>query len=260
MYKDVKKDAWYAQDLKKAAEYGLMMGIGDGRFAPERTMTRAEQAVVAVRVYEAANPKFVKAIKGILPAMVQVENNDRGSLGSGTIIHEDGYVLTNCHVIAGANNVGFRSPDKVFGGANYAMGPVLVYDEVADLAICKIQLSAKFKIAKLRLGKMIQSTRVLAIGSPLGLIRSVTDGIVSAYRMRDRIELIQTDAAINPGNSGGALVNIDGEVVGVPTLKMVGEAVDNIGFAVSTQNVKDFILDNVASGKLPQELDSIFNV
>ena len=253
MYKDVKPDAWYAESLKKASEYGLMMGVGEGLFAPDRTTTRAEQAVVAVRIYEASNPRFVKAIKGVLPAIVQVENGTRGSLGSGTIIHEDGYVLTNEHVIREATNVGFRSPDNVFGGANYAMGPVLAFDASKDLAICKIQLPTKFPVAKVSFEKPPKTTRVLAIGSPLGLIRSVSDGIISAYRTRNGVNYIQTDTAINPGNSGGALVDIDGTLIGVPTLKYVGEAIDNLGLCVVNEEVRKFILDN----NLPEELKKV---
>jgi S1-C subfamily serine protease len=281
MFKDVSKDRWSAKDIQDAARYGLMMGTAPDMFSPTASVTREQLAAVAVRLYRRTNEDFVEVIDDVLPSVVQVENWQLGGLGSGTIIHPDGYVLTNCHVISRevrgektgevirtdfADTVGFRSPDQIFDGSTYAEGPVLAYDVDLDLAICKIGLSyAGYKSLPLHAitsSSFKQSQKVLAIGSPLGLIRSVSEGVVSAVRRGPLGKYtaaiyIQTDAAINPGNSGGALVDLNANLIGVPSLKLSSVGVEGLGFAVGVGTVRDFIQSKVEEGKLPSILTTI---
>lgn len=261
MFKDVPKDEWYAKYVEKAAKYGILNGVAPGKFEPNRGLTRAEFAAAAVRLYEATNEDFVEIINQVLPAVVQVENYEHGSQGSGTIIHQDGYVLTNAHVVTGTDDqgnvivpnwVGFRSPDRIFHGADYAEGIILAYDTDKDLAICHIKTQGPFPVLPIYRQELpVESTRVIVVGSPLGLIRSVSEGIVSGYRILNGLKLIQTEAEINPGNSGGAMVNLQGELLGVPSLKMMAAGIEGLGFAIIPDEIRAFIKSYVDAGKLP---------
>jgi S1-C subfamily serine protease len=275
MFKDVDKNKWYAKDVEEAAKLGLMMGTGKDKFEPEKTLTRAELAAVAVRLYKATNEDFVEVIESVLPSVVQIENNLAGSLGSGTFIHPEGFILTNAHVVTKVerdeegnitdvkvpNMVGIRSPEKVIAGTTYAMGPVLAYDIEKDLAIVKPQMGEErndYPAIKISSYTPVQSEKVLAIGSPLGLIRSVAEGVVSAYRRMSENWYIQTEAEINPGNSGGCLVNLRGEMIGVPSMKLVSVAVEGLNFAIAMPTVEEFIKEQVRKGKLPGKLLEVF--
>jgi N-acetylmuramoyl-L-alanine amidase len=260
MFLDVEKKKWYAGVVEEAARLGLMAGTGNGKFSPDQPMTRAELAAVAVRLYKATNEDFVEVIHKVLPSVVQVENFELGGLGSGTIIREDGLVLTNAHVVMGekeirdskgnvidkiktqAKTVGFRTTELPW---SYAEGPVLSVDEKYDLALCQIELKEKFPA--LPFGKfesVKKAQKVMAIGSPLGMIGSVTEGVVSAIREDLRTSgdiYIQTEAEINPGNSGGTLVNLDGELIGVPSCKLSGVGIEGLNFAIGLPTVERFL-------------------
>ncbi len=156
-------------------------------------------------------------------------------LGSGVVVSSDGYILTNNHVIAGADEINVR-----FIGGETRSAEVVGTDPKTDIAVLKVDADDLPHIAlgdseKLRVGEM-----VLAIGSPLSpnLAHSVTSGIVSAkgrsnVGLADYEDFIQTDAAINPGNSGGALINLDGELIGINTaIASRSGGYQGIGFAV----------------------------
>ncbi len=160
------------------------------------------------------------------------------SLGSGFVIHEAGYIVTNAHVVAQATDIRVSFAD----GSSYEAQPV-ASDPQHDLAVLRIRSPQPLK--PIRLGKpgdiMIGET-VVAIGNPLGLQNTVTAGIVSAInrtlhfqRDLDYTHLIQTDAAINPGNSGGPLLNVNAELIGVNTA-IRGDA-QNVGFAIPVERV-----------------------
>lgn len=264
MFKDVDPKKWYAGVVEEAAKLGLMVGTAPGIFEPDKPTTRAELAAIAVRLYKATNEDFVEVIHKVLPSVVQVENFELGGLGSGTIIHPAGYVLTNHHVVnrttqeegqdpvtTVAKTVGFRTTELPWG---YAEGPVVAVDAERDLALCKIQLSETFPA--LLFGdfrKVTQAQKVMVIGSPLGLIQSVSEGVVSGFRtFNGQGPYIQTEAEINPGNSGGALVNLDGALIGVPSMKLVGTGIEGLGFAIGLPMVKDFLRE-----KAPEILNEI---
>jgi serine protease Do len=102
-----------------------------------------------------------------------------------------------------------------------------------------------------------RAEKVLAVGSPLGLIGSVAEGIVSAIRKEKNRVLIQTEAEINPGNSGGALVNLRGQLVGINVQKYVGIGIEGLNFSVSPETVREFIREGVEAGKLPGNLAGV---
>ena len=176
----------------------------------------------------------------IIPFKVPIPFKSEGfSLGSGFIINEQGYILTNAHVIHNATDIrvvlseGKREyPAKIVGA-----------DRITDTALIRIEPDHLLTVLplgdsdRLRIGEM-----VMAIGNPLGLRHSVTSGIISATErispeLNERlVDFIQTDSAINPGNSGGPLVNLHGEVVGINTA--VVTKAHSIGFAIPINTVK----------------------
>jgi serine protease Do len=148
-----------------------------------------------------------------LPPVVP-RSHEKQSLGSGFIISEDGYILTNAHVVSSADGIMVRLTDKRELNAR-----VIGIDKRTDVALLKIEANGLPKVSQgdpklLKVGEW-----VLAIGSPFGFDNSVTAGIVSAkgrsLPQENFVPFIQTDAAINPGNSGGPLFNLKGEVIGI---------------------------------------------
>ncbi|HEX7622928.1 MAG TPA: trypsin-like peptidase domain-containing protein, partial [Anaeromyxobacteraceae bacterium] len=172
------------------------------------------------------------------------------SLGSGFIINEDGYILTNNHVVKDATDIKVRLADGRELGAK-----VVGKDAASDVALLKL-VEMKGKLPTVALGDsdaLEQGDYVLAIGSPLGFRESVTFGIVSA---KDRSltggpfdDFLQTDAAINQGNSGGPLFNIKGEVVGINTAIISPQIGSGIGFAVPINMAKQ-IVPQLLAGKV----------
>ena len=173
-----------------------------------------------------------------------------GSLGSGVIVRADGVIITNAHVIKGAQQITVVTTDRREYEAT-----VLLRDPRTDLAVLRIK--AKFKLPALAFGdadELEVGDLVLAIGNPFGVGQTVTSGIVSAVSrtsvgITDYRSFIQTDAAINPGNSGGALVSLDGRLVGINTAiySKSGGSV-GIGFAIPSNMVKA-VLRSALTGK-----------
>ncbi len=155
--------------------------------------------------------------------------------GSGVIIAKEGYIITNNHVIDGADNVMVRTND----GTEYK-AEVIGSDSSSDIAVLKIDAGDK-ELTVATVGdsdSLIVGETVVAIGNPLGeLGGSVTDGIISALDREIEIDgetmtLLQHNAAVNPGNSGGALFNARGELIGIVNAKSSGEDIEGIGFAI----------------------------
>ena len=186
------------------------------------------------------------------PQPRQFQRRQQG-MGSGVAVDPRGYILTNEHVVRGADEltVTFQSPSL----KKYS-GKVVGADPRSDLAVIKIEASAAVPFAalgdsdKVRIGDW-----AIAIGSPFGLEQTVTVGVISAMRQSLNIEgvaysgLLQTDAAINRGNSGGPLVNIRGEVVGINTAIYAPTGVfAGIGFAIPSNRVKDIMDQLIEKG------------
>ena len=172
-------------------------------------------------------------------------------LGSGVIVSADGYILTNNHVVEGADEI-----DVTLNDSRHARGKVIGTDPDTDLAVLKIELD-KLPVIVLGNSDALQvGDQVLAIGNPFGVGQTVTSGIVSALG-RNQLGIntfenfIQTDAAINPGNSGGALIDVNGNLEGINTAiySRSGGSM-GIGFAIPVSTAKQVLEDIVKAGKV----------
>lgn len=202
---------------------------------------------------------FVSVVAKVRPEVVEVTSTSQGttSLGSGVIYDRNGDIVTNAHVVGTATNfqvtfsTGRTTSAKLVGA--YTGG---------DLAVIKVAEAANLQPAILGDSKALQiGDIVLAIGNPLGFASSVTEGIVS-FNGRSVAEsntvtlpsTVQTSAPINPGNSGGALVDLNGDVIGIPTLaatdQQQGGAASGIGFAIPSDTVKLIVPQLIATGKV----------
>ena len=177
------------------------------------------------------------------------ELQEQGS-GSGIIISEDGYIVTNQHVIDGATEI-----SVILNTGDEYVATLVGADSKSDLAVLKID---KTGLPAATLGDSDQlqvGELAVAIGNPLGqeFAGTVTQGVISALNRTMTVDnkvynLIQTDAAINPGNSGGALVNKYGEVIGINTIKLSSTEVEGIGFAIAMSEAKPIIDDLIENG------------
>lgn len=179
----------------------------------------------------------------VSPSIVQIaayEDNSKGSTGSGIILSEDGYILTNAHVVNQYSNFEV----ELYGNEKTYKADLIGYDSKSDLAVVHIDAEGLVPAVIGDSDELNVGEEVVAIGNPAGLTSSVTSGIVSALDRQIRsgstgfyMECIQTDAAISPGNSGGALVNMYGQVVGVTSSKYASAYYDatyeGLGFAIS---------------------------
>jgi serine protease Do len=169
-----------------------------------------------------------------------------GGLGSGFFLTEEGYLITNFHVIEGETQIGVEVYHQGGGQLErkvYKQVKIVAMNKFADLALLKIDDPGAPRFVKVNLADpdgLSVGERVFAIGSPLGLERTVTEGIISTKTRQVQGELyLQTTAQINPGNSGGPLFNLRGEVVGVTNMKLVfGEG---LGFAIPVDQVHYFL-------------------
>ena len=210
---------------------------------------QASSAIVGVVNYQNGGNPFVQ----------EVESTESGT-GSGVIYKIEGdyaYIVTNNHVIEGAQKI-----DVALENGETVAAELIGQDALTDLAVLKID--AKYADYALPFGDsdaLRTGDSVVAIGNPLGLDFSgtVTKGIVSAKNRSINVntsagewalDVIQTDAAINPGNSGGALLNSDGEVIGINSLKIATNGVEGIGFAIPSNDVVPLVEEMVKNGKV----------
>ena len=173
--------------------------------------------------------------------------------GSGIIISEDGYILTNNHVVSSnsSDNNFYQVSEAskltvtLFNDTTEYEAKIVGKDEQTDLAVIKIDKTNLPKAEFADSDSIKVGEFAMAVGNPIGMQSSVTSGIVSAVNREvtdssgKKFILIQTDAAINAGNSGGALVNSEGKVIGVNTLKMAGNGIEGMGFAIPINSTTD---------------------
>ena len=180
------------------------------------------------------------------------EPQSNSSLGSGVIVSPEGYILTNHHVVEAADQI-----EVALADGRKAKAHVIGSDPETDLAVIKIELPGKLPAITLGHSERAQvGDMVLAIGNPFGVGQTVTMGIISALK-RDHLGLstfenfIQTDAAINPGNSGGALVDVDGNLIGINSAiySQNGGSL-GIGFAIPVSTVKKTMEQIIQSGSV----------
>jgi serine protease Do len=200
-------------------------------------------------IYQAAStPPPIKDVRDLIAqlgeAVVQVSTP--GGLGSGFIINPDGFLITNFHVIEGETQISvevYRQNDGQLERTTYQDVAIIAINKFADIALLKIEDKGAPRFSRVLLGDSEQlavGESVFAIGSPLGLERTVTQGIVSTKtRELDGDLYLQTTAQINPGNSGGPLFNLRGEVVGITNMKIVSG--EGLGFAIPISAVKYFL-------------------
>ena len=177
-------------------------------------------------------------------AVVQVRTP--GGLGSGFFINDEGFLMTNFHVIEGETQISievYHQQNGQLERKTYKQVRIVAMNKFADLALLKIEDKDARKFKFIQVGSadaLAVGERVFAIGSPLGLERTVTEGILSTKTRQMGGDLyLQTTAQINPGNSGGPLFNLNGEVVGVTNMKITfGEG---LGFAIPSETVKYFL-------------------
>ena len=213
---------------------------------PSKFDTKSE-ALSATEAYNKVAPAAVVVSTKSVTQGYFMHTQEVEGIGSGFIINEEGYILTNYHVIQGAQEISVTLSNDVTTTAQ-----VVNYDENQDVAMIKITDESVEIPATVELGDsdaLQPGEEVIAIGTPLSteLSSTVTKGIISATSRSVAVEsgvtmnLIQTDAAINAGNSGGPLVNTKGEVVGINSSKISGEAVEGIGFSIPINDIKDKI-------------------
>jgi Do/DeqQ family serine protease len=195
------------------------------------------------------NPLFRDFFGADLPTGPQ-KRVERGT-GSGFIINSNGEILTNAHVVEGADTVNVTIKD----GRSF-VGKVMGTDPVTDVAIVKIQASNLPTVTLGNSEELKPGEWAIAIGNPLGLDNTVTKGIISATGRTSsqvgvpdkRVQFIQTDAAINPGNSGGPLLNASGQVIGMNTAIIQGA--QGLGFAIPINTAKRIADQLIAHGKV----------
>lgn len=247
---------------------GLFAGWEYGRGTSTPTATKSGQLqtgtspAATVPALTNNNLEAVReaVIARVRPAVVEVKvtTSSGGALGSGVVIDKRGYIVTNNHVVDGAQSVsvvlydGTEIPAQIAGT-----------DPADDLAVVKITPPASgLTVATLGDSSSLQVGQdVLAIGNPLGITQTVTNGIISALGRSVNEQngavipnAIQTDAPINPGNSGGALVDMQGNLIGIPTLSAIdpefNTPANGVGFAIPSNRVQFIATQIIQSGKV----------
>jgi putative serine protease PepD len=203
----------------------------------------------------ALQQQFVKVVKQVGPSVVLIQTSQ--GLGSGVVLDATGNVVTNDHVVQASS--GFR---VTLADGKQSQAQLVGTFPADDLAVLHVDAAGLHPAAFADSSSLQVGDVALAIGNPLGLQSSVTEGIVSALGRTVNEDngvalpnVIQTSAAINPGNSGGALVDLQGQVIGIPTLaatdpQLGGSAAPGIGFAIPSNTVRDIAAQLISQGKV----------
>jgi len=242
---------------KPAAEKSVVAKPAHTEAAPN-TPNKPESNV---KISDARNTPAVRVARNVGPAVVGITNKaiardffdrtfETEGVGSGVIFKNDGYIITNNHVIAGAKEIIVSLSD-----GNTVNGTLIGTDEMTDIAVVKVD-AKDLPVAELgNSDEVVVGEPAIAIGNPMGLEfqGSVTVGVISALNrtldLNDRrVKLFQTDAPISPGNSGGALVNADGEVIGINSIKLATNGVEGMGFAIPINTVKAIVAELMDKG------------
>jgi S1-C subfamily serine protease len=214
---------------------------------------------------QAVQDQFVQVVKKVGPSVVLIQTSQ--GLGSGVVFDTKGDIVTNNHVVAGSSSFQVVMAD----GKRYTAQLAGAFP-ADDLAVLRITASGLQPATFADSTKLAVGDLALAIGNPLGLQSSVTEGIVSALGRTVNEDngvalpnVIQTSAAINPGNSGGALVNLQGEVIGIPTLaatdpQLGGGAAPGIGFAIPSNIVRNIATQLAGQGKVTNSRRAVLGV
>lgn len=212
-----------------------------------RVVQRVGPAVVRIDSTRTVDTSSDSLLGGQPPTTERVQ---RG-IGSGFITSNDGLIFTNAHVVANADNVAVILKD----GRRF-QGNVVGVDRVTDVAVVKIKVTGLPTVSLGNSDNLLTGQWAIAIGNPLGLDNTVTQGIISATQRStadlgvptERVDFIQTDAAINPGNSGGPLLNAAGEVIGMNTAIIQGA--QGLGFAIPINTARRITNELIAKGRV----------
>jgi putative serine protease PepD len=243
--------------MKKLVAVALVVVALAGAFVVGRGLGRGARDAAPLAPPAAASAvqnAFIRVVNAVSPSVVQIETP--AGLGSGIVFDRQGDIVTNAHVVGTATKF-----TVTFSDGHQASGTLVGKFLQGDIAVVKVPAGgyrpAVFAdSAKLRVGQL-----AFAVGNPLGFRSSVTQGIVSALNRTvpegngvTLPNVIQTSAPINPGNSGGALVDLQGRVIGIPTLGVsdpqLGGAAAGIGFAIPSNTAKDYARQLIRSGKV----------
>lgn len=250
--------------------YTIMVGRGKGWFTNifkgkqniEFTLPIAETPQQDEKYYNDDGTYTASGLaKSVLPSVVQINVYSQNALaatsqGSGIIMSEDGYIITNAHVV---DSESYGITVKLSDGKEYS-AKIVGSDASTDIAVLKISAKGLTPAQFADSDKCELGDDVIAIGSPAGYENTVTKGIISGLDRQIRAEnsatamtCIQIDAAINPGNSGGPLFNMWGQVIGITSSKLVSSSYDNIGFAITINSAKPVIEQLIEYGYIPDK-------
>jgi len=248
----LRRHAWWLAALAGAAVAGgvvaaVSLGGGSSSSKPKTTQAHLRPAAAALAFQSA----ITAVVHRLSPSVVQIQSPQ--GLGSGVVFDTNGDVVTNNHVVAA------RGPFTVTAGAHTYKASLVGRFAPDDVAVVRVAGAHLTPAAFADSSALQVGDIAIAIGNPLGLRSSVTDGIVSAFRQGvsegNGVALplvIQTSAAINPGNSGGALADLEGRVIGIPTLAAtdpeLGGSAPGIGFAIPSNLVRDLATQIIRHG------------
>ncbi|MCY9661624.1 trypsin-like peptidase domain-containing protein [Paenibacillus chondroitinus] len=245
---------WQTKELDgevyvKASDVVKTLG-GSGDYRAEANDFSYTSASRITEVVKKVSPSIVGIIgKPMSGSQASSDNRFNLAHGTGIIVQSDGLIVTNAHVVEDMKQIIVVTSD----GKQYA-GKTIHLDEESDLAVVQIDAkdlpAATFaKSSNVEVGEL-----VVAIGTPItfALRNSVTYGVISGTdrSLHSTYRLLQTDAAINPGNSGGALVNLQGEVIGINSLKLSAAGIDGLGFAIPSDTVQYILNQFIKYGKV----------
>lgn len=263
----VRKSALAALGIVLAAEIAMMVREeGKGEARAESVYAQGEY----VKTLEGIQSPFADVVDVVMPCVVGVSNRARTysiisgqtdvieqATGSGVMITTQGHVVTNYHVIEGANDV------QVLSNGQYLQAEIVGYDELTDLAVLRVTEDVNLPAVKMGdISQVRVGDWAIVIGNPLGkqFADTVTIGVVSALNRElegtSIVKMMQTDAAINSGNSGGGLFNTKGELIGIPSLKYSSNGVrdaasiEGIAMAIPVDVVKPIVESLIQFGKV----------
>jgi S1-C subfamily serine protease len=236
---------WAEKVISRMLRRNMIAGYEDGTFRPDKQITRAEVAAMLDKYYTA---KW-DLVKKLTPKVVTIiaKKGTANSLGSGVILDKQGHVATNVHVIIAG--IEPASDIKVYFDKAPDIGfpaQVKYGDFAQDIAILKVDGVPQSWLSPVIFAEEVNWLEdIICIGAPLGYKNTATMGIVSyEERVISNTRWIQTDASINPGNSGGGAFNLYGELVGLPTFKVIWadeaktQPIDNMGFITPYDEIK----------------------
>lgn len=247
--RDLRTNAWRNSHVQEPVKQAPSGGMGTGRdpsaargsirgLLAEETRRKQDDPIKAERVPK--EEMGFEQLAQLASSVVMIAIHDAGGqtigTGSGIMIGRDGYILTNNHVTSGGRSYSVRIEDDEM---IYKTDELIKYNSVLDLAVIRIRRPLTPIPIYGGAAKLVRGQKVVAIGSPLGMFNSVSDGIISGFRNIDQVDMIQFTAPTSHGSSGGALLNMYGEVIGISTAGV--ENGQNINLAVGYESIRMFI-------------------